>query len=288
MVGAFPIVWLKSLLFGNIACSMPFVNYGGPCGETDEIEQELVRAGESVVEDWGVDYLEIRGRHRLGGAYPCSEHKVSMTVELTRDPQTLFANFKTSQRGEINRAFNKGFVTKRGPELIDDFYAVLSDSWRDLGTPIYHADYLKAVIAAFPDAVRVTVVYAADGRPAAGAMYGLHNESVEGMWLGMRSEYRQQLVGYVLYWELIKHASESGFKSFHLGRSSKDSGGEQFKRKWNADSMQLYWQYVLRKRSEIPSLNPANSKYRLAIQAWRKLPVSVTQLVGPYLAKSIP
>ena len=34
IVGVFPIVRLKSLLFGNIACSLPFVNYGGPCGET--------------------------------------------------------------------------------------------------------------------------------------------------------------------------------------------------------------------------------------------------------------
>jgi FemAB-related protein (PEP-CTERM system-associated) len=288
VVGVFPIVWLKSLMFGSIACSMPFVNYGGPCGETDEIEQELMRAGQAVVDDWGVDYLEIRGRRKLEGAYPCSEHKVSMTIELAPDPETLFANFKTGQRRELNRAFNKGFVTRHGPELLDDFYAVLSDSWRDLGTPIYRADYLKAVIGAFPDATRVTVVYAADGRPAAGAIDGVHNGTVEGMWLGMRGEYRQQLVGYVLYWELIKHACESGYTSFHLGRSSKDSGGEQFKKKWNADTMQLYWQYVLRKRSEIPSLNPTNSKYQLAIQAWRKLPVSITQFVGPYLAKSIP
>ena len=101
MVGVFPIVWLKSLLFGNIACSMPFVNYGGPCGETDEIEQELLRAGQAVVDDWGVDYLEIRRRRKLESDYPCSEHKVSMTIELAPDPETLFANFKTGQRREI-------------------------------------------------------------------------------------------------------------------------------------------------------------------------------------------
>ena len=34
LVGVLPIVHLKTLLFGNLACSMPFVNYGGPCADT--------------------------------------------------------------------------------------------------------------------------------------------------------------------------------------------------------------------------------------------------------------
>ena len=37
--GIFPLVQVKSALFGNIACSMPFVNYGGPVAETPEVEQ---------------------------------------------------------------------------------------------------------------------------------------------------------------------------------------------------------------------------------------------------------
>src|SRR5690606_32416541 len=104
----------------------------------------------------------------------------------------------------------------------------------------------------------------------------------------MRSTYRQQLVGYVLYWELIKDACEQGYRIFHLGRSSRDSGGEQFKRKWNAELVPLYWHYVLRTRTAIPSLNPSNPKYRLAINAWRKLPVPMTRTLGPFIARSIP
>ena len=96
------------------------------------------------------------------------------------------------------------------------------------------------------------------------------------------------LSGYVLYWELIKNACETGAKFFHLGRSTKDSGAEVFKKKWNADAMQLYWHYVLRTRTEIPSLNPSNPKYRLAIRTWQRLPVSLTKVLGPFIAKHIP
>ena len=29
---------------------------------------------------------------------------------------------------------------------------------------------------------------------------------VEGLWLGTRAQFRRQMVGYVLYWEIIKDA----------------------------------------------------------------------------------
>ena len=288
LVGVLPMVHLKSLLFGNLACSMPFVNYGGPCAESENTTALLLEAASTVADEWGVDYLEIRSQRHLGDRYPSSDHKVSMTIALNPDPEVLMAAFKRDQRAEIRRAAKNGFVTKFGPELVDDFYAVLSASWRELGTPIFSIAYLKAVLAAFPGATRICVVYDANGVPAAGAFDGIHNGTVEGMWLGMRSDYRRQLVGYVLYWELIKHACEIGCRMFHLGRSSKDSGGEQFKKKWNAETLQLYWTYMLRTRSDLPSLNPDNPRFRFAIKAWQKLPLAATQLIGPFIARSIP
>lgn len=288
LVGVLPMVRLRGLLFGNLACSMPFVNYGGPCGDSDEIEQALLDAAREVADEWDVDYFEIRSQRDLGTEYPSSMHKVSMTIALDADPEVLMGRFKGDQRTEIRRSAKNGFTAKFGSDLIDDFYEVLCDSWREMGTPIFRPSYLKAILRAFPEDHRLCVIYDAKGRPAAAAFDGIHNGTVEGMWLGMRSEYRKQMVGYFLYWQLIKNACEIGARRFHLGRSTKDSGGEQFKKKWNAEMMQLYWQYVLRTTNEIPFLNPANSKYRLAIKAWQRLPVGMTKVIGPFIAKSIP
>jgi hypothetical protein len=92
----------------------------------------------------------------------------------------------------------------------------------------------------------------------------------------------------VLYWEIIKEAARHGCQRFHLGRSTIHSGGESFKLKWNAQITPLYWQYVLRSRRDIPQFNVTNPRYRLAISVWRHLPVSLTTVVGPSLARSIP
>ena len=286
--GIFPIVRVKSLLFGNIACSLPFLNYGGPCASNQAAEEALLCEAERVADEWNLDYLEIRSMKNLGPRFPSAEHKVSMTVELDPDPDVLWTRFKSDHRQSIRRGYKSGLTARiGGPELLDDFYAVLSESWRDLGTPIYRKAYLAEVISTFPDAVRLCVVYAGTD-PAAASFDGSQNGTVEGMWLGSRAKYRTHQAGYVLYWENIKNACERGFKRFHLGRSTVQSGGETFKKKWNATSTQLYWHYMLRTRKEIPQLNVQNPKYKLAVEAWRKLPVPVAQMVGPFFARSIP
>lgn len=287
IVGVFPVVRLKTRLFGNIACSMPFVNYGGPCGDTDAIEQALLDAARELVDGWRVDYLEIRSRRPLPGL-ATSEHKVSMTIDLNSDPEVLWKAFTTAHRQDIRKGAKKGLTVKRGgSELLSDFYTVLSESWRDMGTPIFSIVYLDAVAAAFRDRIRVYVVYSGD-EPAAGAFVLIDGDTVEGLWLGSRSKFRREYAGYVLYWDLIKDACELGFKKYHLGRSTVQSGGEQFKKKWNAHATQLYWQFILRNRTEVPQLNVQNPKYQLAIKMWQRLPLGVAEAIGPYISRNIP
>jgi hypothetical protein len=61
-----------------------------------------------------------------------------------------------------------------------------------------------------------------------------------------------------------------------------------YKARWKAAPQQLYWEYLLDGDRELPDLSVDNPKYSLAIKVWRKLPVRVTQVLGPYLARNIP
>jgi lipid II:glycine glycyltransferase (peptidoglycan interpeptide bridge formation enzyme) len=108
------------------------------------------------------------------------------------------------------------------------------------------------------------------------------------MWLGTRPAYRQIEPSYVLYWEMIRDSCIRGFQQFHLGRSTVDSGGETFKRKWNAYTTQLYWQYVLPMGKAMPQLNVGNPKYQIAMRLWRVLPLAIIRAIGPWVAKGIP
>ncbi len=288
VVGVFPIVQVKSRLFGNLACSMPFVNFGGPCGDTEAAEVALLDGATHFVARERIAYLEMRNRRRFGHDLPTSEHKVSMTVDLAPDPETLWKAFKTDHRKDVRRAYKNGLSARvGGADLLDAFYTVLGESWHQLGTPFYRKSLFSRILETFPQACRISVVFAGD-QPAAAAFDGLHGGMVEGMWLGIRAEYRSQMAGYALYWELIKDACERGFDRFHLGRSTSDSGAEVFKRKWNAYPTQLYWQYILGTRRTMPALDVHNPRYQLAIRAWQRLPAGLTDRLGPLIARNIP
>jgi serine/alanine adding enzyme len=87
---------------------------------------------------------------------------------------------------------------------------------------------------------------------------------------------------------VLKYAIQKGFRNFSFGRSTTDSGTFRFKQQWGAQPKQLYWHYGLVKRGEVPLLSPANPKYALMINVWKRLPVKLTQWLGPRIVKNIP
>lgn len=287
-VGVFPIIHLKSLLFGSIFCSMPFLNFGGICADDADVENALLSEAGKILKSSGGSYLEMRHKKKSIADIPVKTHKVSMTLELNSDPDILWKNFKTKHRTNIRRAYKNGLEIKvGGREYLKEFYEILSIGWRDLGTPFYKFSFFETILDTFSDAVEIYLVYH-DGIPIATAFNGLFKDTVEGMWTYSLREFAKLQTNYLLYWEMIKRACEGGYKLYHLGRSTNETGATFYKKKWNAITKQLYWEYLLNNGTELPELNVDNPKYQGAINLWKKLPVKATQLIGPYIAKNIP
>jgi len=289
IIGVFPLVYIKSHMFGNILCSMPFVNFGGPCANNPAVEAKLLNSAIEIAKRNDADYLEMRLTRILDEKLPSTQQKISMTLELDENPDKIWNNFNTKHRTNIRRVYKNNVEVRLGhKDLLNDFYYILSESWRSLGTPIYQKRYFESILDEFPDNTLIFVCYHKGNIPIAAAFNGYYKNTVEGMWAGGVDRYRNLQANYVLYWEMIKHACEKGYKSYHLGRSSVNSGGEQFKKKWKADVKQLYWQYYLNKQTIVPELNVNNPKYHLAIKTWQNLPTKLTTLIGPLFAKYIP
>jgi len=288
IVGVLPLVFVRSRIFGRILCSMPFVNYGGPCAETPSVAVALTRAAMDAAKSGGADYLELRCTSKLDVDIPVSMRKVSMTVELAPDPDVLWNAFTSKHRKNVKRAYKDELATKvGGQELLPTFYSIMEESWRSLGTPLYKRSYFERIVATFPESTRIFICHRKD-EPLAAAFCGYHNGIVEGLWAGGTVASRKLDANYVLYWEMIRDSCQRGFQRFHLGRSTADSGGEVFKQKWNATASQLYWHFYRPDGGAMPELNVANPRYQLATRIWRKLPAAVTRVVGPPLARIIP
>ena len=91
-----------------------------------------------------------------------------------------------------------------------------------------------------------------------------------------------------LYWNCLRYACEQGYRIFDFGRSTVGEATFKFKEQWGAQPVCHYWHYHLTEQNTIPVLNPQNPKFRLAINIWRRLPLSVTRLLGPAIIKHLP
>lgn len=286
--GLLPLTFVSSPLFGRILCSMPFVNYGGPVVADAEAAAALVRAAQDQASEWRADYLELRCAAAMASDMPCSLRKISMHIDLDPDPDVLWNKFTSKHRTNIRRSQkNELQVICGGVELLDSFYCVMEQSWRQLGTPLYGRSYFASIMRALPDHTRIFVC-ARGSEPVAVAFNGYFNGTVEGLWAGGTELSRPLQANYALYWEMIREACVRGCSRYHLGRSTAESGAEDFKKKWNATASQLYWYFHRPQGGEMPQLNVDNPKYRLAIRVWQRLPLWMTRLIGPPLARLIP
>jgi hypothetical protein len=90
-----------------------------------------------------------------------------------------------------------------------------------------------------------------------------------------------------MYWRLVERAIERRSETFDFGRSTVDSGTYEFKKKWGAMPQPVEWKYYVR-RGDQADLRLENPKFSLAVRAWRRLPVKLTKVIGPYIVRGIP
>ena len=101
-------------------------------------------------------------------------------------------------------------------------------------------------------------------------------------------EFRPLSPNTLLYWHLIRCAIEQGVRVFDFGRSTPDEGTYKFKQQWGAVPEPVCWEYELINGTGLPDQSPKNAKFQTAIAIWKRLPLGVTNFLGPRIVRSIP
>ena len=189
-----------------------------------------------------------------------------------------------SSAGPFGAAFDEVLQARR--QEADEFYAVLSVNMRALGTPVYSKRLFSDILAAFPDQAEICVMK--DGAKPVAAALLLHGwGTTEVPTAASLKSYNPSCVNMLMYWQLLKRSIERGQKQFDFGRSTTDGNTFRYKKQWGATPSPATWQYAV-KDGETPSLRPDNPRYERAIRLWQKLPVKLTQLIGPPIVRGIP
>jgi FemAB-related protein (PEP-CTERM system-associated) len=286
--GVLPLVHMRSVAFGNFLVSMPFVNYGGVLAKSGTAADALVDAAERLRRDVRASHVELRQVAALGGDLLTRTRKVSMVLDLAPTAEAQWSGFNAKLRNQVRKAEKSGLRFEQGrAELLDEFYAVFARNMRDLGTPVYARRFFAEVIETFPDHTRILAVRH-EGRVIAAGIALAFRDTVEMPWASSIAEYKSLCPNNMLYWEAIRFAIEGRWRRFDFGRSTPDEGTYNFKKQWGAMPVQLHWHYLTGEATDLPDLNPANPKYRAAVRVWQRLPLVLTNRLGPMIVRSIP
>jgi len=283
--GVLPLVHVRSLLFGRYLVSMPFVNYGGPLGDPSAVSALTERAAE-LAGQAGAKSLELRSRTELPVSFPASHRKVTVLLDLPpNDPDALMKGFAAKVRSQIRRPAKEGVEVRMGPDQVDPFYRVFATHMRDLGTPVLPRAFFRAIARTFPEDAWFACAYL-DGRPiAAGAGFRWADE-VEMTWASALRSHKRIAANMLLYWEVMRWATETGATTFNFGRCTPGGGTHRFKRQWGGRDQTLWWYHRPSDQAATPS--PDDARYAWGPRVWSRLPVSVANVLGPHVVRGIP
>jgi serine/alanine adding enzyme len=286
--GILPLVWQKSWMFGSFLTSLPFLNCGGVVAETADVKNALVDEAVSLAKRLRVRYLELRHRSDPGLSLPNKTHKVAIVLPIVRGEEAMWAALPHKVRTDIRKSLKSGLEAEfGGRELLGPFYEIFAENMRDLGTPVYGRALFSQILDVFPNDSYICIVRYRGQAIAASFLSG-HRDAIEAVWSSSLYSYSSMKPNMFLYWKILCFAGERGYGLFDFGRSSIGSGTYRFKKQWGSREIPLYWAYWVPSGAALPEINNENPRYQLAIRIWKKLPVSLTKVLGPPIVRCLP
>jgi lipid II:glycine glycyltransferase (peptidoglycan interpeptide bridge formation enzyme) len=145
---------------------------------------------------------------------------------------------------------------------------------------------MRHVLEEFPMTARTVVIYK-EAQPMACSLIVGFKDTLENPWVSANRKYNKFGPNIFLYWTMMEFARDAGLTYFEFGRSSPGEGTYNFKKQWGAKPVPLHWTYISLNDQPINETVSEKSKFEKAIRIWKKLPVSVTKVIGPRIRKYI-
>ena len=284
--GVLPLVLFRGALGGRSLVSLPFLDEGGLCADSETARDALWAAAVDLARRERARSVELRQRDASG--LPLAElgSKVSVMLELVSDPETMWRRLDAKVRNQVRKAIGSGLTSSWcGMEGLDDFYAVFAQNMRDLGSPVHGRRFFATILEEFAGSARLLIVRDG-GRAVAGGVCMVFRDTVLVPWASSLRQWRNRCPSNLLYWDVIRSACEKGLRWLDFGRSSRGGGTYRFKMQWGGEERPLHWEGAAPDGRQ-SLVNTDDSRYRLVIRAWQSLPVALTRLIGPTLRKRL-
>ena len=285
IVGVLPLAEIKSRLFGHSLGSLPFCAYGGILADHDAGYRALDEAAQALAQTLNVGALEYRNLASQHAHWPTKDLYVTFKKAIDPDIEANMNAIPRKQRAMVRKGIKAGLVGEIDADTAR-FFDAYSTSVHRLGTPVFSRRYFQFLKDEFGDDCEVLSI-TQDGALVASVLSFYFRDEVLPYYGGGTDAARAVAGNDFMYWDLMRRACEQGLKVFDFGRSKRGTGSFDFKKNWGFEPAPLYYEYFLVADDAVPEINPLNPKYRLFIQAWKRMPRAVANVIGPHIVKNL-
>jgi len=286
--GILPVFLVKNPIVGKALISSPFAVYGGILAQSDEARHALYERVKEIGIENKVEYIELRNAFpdQCVGAPNVSRY-VTFSKELYGDEAALLASLPGKTRNKARKALKEGFTAHhRVPEL-NAFFSLYSKVMRRHGTPVFPRKFFECLLNNFGEMADIREVRL-DGKAMAAGLNFYFRDDMHTYYAATDPQFKSTDANTFLYFDSLRWAGENHYRTFDFGRSKRGTGPFEFKRHWNTVMRELPYEVVLIQRKNLPNFSPANPRFDIAIRLWRKLPLALTQALGPHLIRLFP
>ncbi len=289
IAGLLPLHHVRSRLFGQALVSSGFAVDGGVLADDAHALSALASAAEGLARDKGGLPVELRGGPAPGAHWELREQEhVGFVRPLAPDDEAELKAIPRKHRAELRKALaNPALRVEHGRDArhARDHYRVYAESVRNLGTPVFPARLFRAMLDRFGEEADFTIVYEGD-RPVSAVLTLYHGDKVMPYWGGGVHDARRLRSNELMYYSLMAHGRARGMARFDFGRSKAGSGQAAWKKSFGFEPQPLAyhsWSPNGRKRD----VSPQSARYQRRIDLWKKLPLPVANLIGPFIARGL-
>lgn len=285
IVGVLPLAEIRSRLFGHSLAALPFCAYGGIVADDDAAQCALDSAAQALAVKLGVGALEYRNRTAQHADWPTKDLYVTFKKAIEPEVEANMNAIPRKQRAMVRKGIKAGLAGEIDAGVERFFHAYASSVHR-LGTPVFSKKYFRLLKEEFGDDCEVLTI-TLEGQVIASVLSFYFRDEVLPYYGGSVEAARAVAGNDFMYWDLMRRACERGLKVFDFGRSKRGTGAFDFKKNWGFEPTPLHYEYFLVRDTEVPEINPLNPKYRLFIQAWKKMPLALANVIGPHIVRNL-
>ncbi len=286
IVGVLPLAHVNSRLFGNSLVSLPFAVYAGIASNDPEAQASLEAKAQQLAVKLDVDHLEFRNVSAKHSNWPTQDLYVTFRKEILPDAEANMLAIPRKQRAMVRKGI-KNCLKSQVDRSSDRFFSLFADNVHRHGTPALPKRYFDTLLKVFGDDCEILTVTSSEGKLLSSVLSFYFRDEVLPYYAGDDEAARDLAANDFKYWELMRRSSERGLRIFDYGRSKVGTGPYAFKKNWGFAPQPLHYEYCLYKRDSIPQNNPNNAKYKLFIEAWRRMPIGLANWLGPHIVRNL-